>query len=136
MTVSQIEILPADAERDRQHAIWRQVDLVKRLSDRVVGVGPFGLGLDGVLTIIPGVGGLYSLGAGGFLIAQAVRSRASGFTIGRMAAYLLVDLATSEVPLVGDALDVLFPAHLMAARALQKDIERRHGPPEKKVSPA
>lgn len=114
---------------DHHHAIWRSVDKVKRLSDRVVGIGPFGVGLDGLLTWIPGVGGLYSLAAGGYLIVQAARAGASGFTIARMAAYLAVDVGTSEIPLIGDAIDFVLPAHLMAANALQKDIEARHGPP-------
>ena len=81
------------------------------------------------------MGGLYSVGAGGFLIVQAVRAKASGLTLGRMIAYLVVDAAMSEIPLLGDALDTVWPAHLMAARALQKDIEKRHGAPEKNVTP-
>lgn len=127
-----IEILPPlTAEAEKHHRIWRQVNIVKRASDKIVGIGPWGVGLDGILTWIPGVGGLYSVGAGGFLIAQALRANASGATIGKMIALLGVDAVTSEVPLVGDALDFFFPAHLMAAGILQADIEDRHGaPPE------
>jgi hypothetical protein len=46
-----------------------------------------------------------------------------------MAAYLGLDSVSSGVPLVGWALDTLFTGHAFAARALQKDIERRHGRP-------
>jgi hypothetical protein len=46
-----------------------------------------------------------------------------------MAAYLGVDSALDGVPLVGWALDTLFTGHAFAARALQKDIEKRHGRP-------
>jgi hypothetical protein len=45
-----------------------------------------------------------------------------------MGVYLVADSATSEVPFIGWAVDTLFPGHLMAAKALQKDIEARHGP--------
>jgi len=34
------------------------------------------------------------------------------------------------VPVLGWAVDTLFPGHLMAARALQKDIESKHGLPD------
>ncbi|HEY8618258.1 hypothetical protein [Phenylobacterium sp.] len=44
-----------------------------------------------------------------------------------MAAYLLADTGMSGIRFACWAMDTLFPAHLMAAKALQKDIERRHG---------
>jgi hypothetical protein len=37
--------------------------------------------------------------------------------------------ALTDFPVVGGALDTLFPGHLLAAKALQKDIEVRHGRP-------
>jgi hypothetical protein len=47
-----------------------------------------------------------------------------------MAAYLAADNLSDTVPVVGWAVDTLFPGHLMAAKALQKDIEARHGLPD------
>lgn len=108
--------------------IHASVEAIKRLSDRVVGVGPFGVGLDGILAWIPGAGGVYGVGAGAFLIVQAMRAKAAPFTLLRMLGYLAFDTATGAVPIVGDAVDFFFPGHLMAAKALQKDIEKRHGP--------
>ena len=124
-------VVPQAGEADRNHRIWRSVNVVKKLSDRVVGIGPFGLGIDGVLAWVPGFGPAYSIGAGAFLVAQALRSGASPATMARMVGYLAADTASSGVPFFGWAVDTLFPGHLMAATALQKDIEDRHGaPPE------
>ncbi|RZJ39698.1 MAG: DUF4112 domain-containing protein [Brevundimonas sp.] len=106
--------------------IWSNVEGVKKLSDRAIGIGPFGVGLDGLLTWIPIAGLVYSVGAGGWLMVQASRAKASPMTMARMLAYVGVDAATSEVPVIGDAIDFLFPGHLMAAKALQKDIESTH----------
>ena len=106
--------------------IWSNVEGVKKLSDRAVGLGPFGVGMDGLLTWIPVVGTVYSVGAGGWLLMQAVRARATPGTIARMCGYLGVDIATGEVPVAGDVVDFFFPGHLMAAKALQKDIESTH----------
>lgn len=126
-----MEVLePLSPEQARQHDIWRKVEVVRRLSDRIVGIGAFGVGLDGLLTWIPGVGGLYSAGAGGYLLYQAVRAKASAATIARMSALLGADLLTTEIPLIGDTIDFFLPAHLLAADALQKEIEARYGPPE------
>ena len=57
--------------------IWTNVEGVKKLSDRAVGIGPFGIGLDGLLTWVPLVGTAYSVGAAGWLLMQAVRVKKS-----------------------------------------------------------
>jgi len=118
-----------DDHRDRAHRAWRRAERIKQLSDRVVGFGPWGLGVDGVLAWVPVAGTVYSVGAAGLLLSEALQSGASRATLLRMAAYLGLDSVASGVPLVGWAIDTLFTGHAFAARALQKDIERRHGRP-------
>lgn len=116
--------------RHRAHEAWRSADTIKRLSDRVIGIGPFGLGLDALMAWVPGANVVYSVGAGAFLLVNAVKAGASAGTVAKMLAFLAADSATSTVPVVGWTVDMLFPGHLMAAGALQKDIEARHGAPE------
>ncbi|HWQ85709.1 DUF4112 domain-containing protein [Brevundimonas sp.] len=110
--------------------IWSNVEGVKKLSDRALGIGPFGIGLDGLLTWIPVVGTVYSVGAAGWLLIQAGKARATPSTLLRMVGYLGLDSATTAVgeviPFAPDVVDVFFPGHLMAAKALQKDIESTH----------
>jgi hypothetical protein len=118
------------SHRLKAHQAWRHAETIKRLSDRLIGIGPFGLGLDGVLAWVPGVGPIYSMGAGGLLLFHAMQARASAATLARMLVYVAVDTATDAVPVAGWAVDTLFPGHLMAAKALQKDIESRHGLPD------
>ena len=118
-----------ETERERAHLAWRRAERIRKLSDRVIGIGPWGLGLDGVLAWIPVAGTAYSLGGGGLLIYEAFKAGASNATIARMAAYLGLDSVSSGVPIVGWAVDTLFTGHAFAARALQKDIERRYGRP-------
>ena len=106
--------------------IWTNVDSIKKLSDRVIGIGPIGLGLDSLLTWVPVVSPLYSFGVGGFLVIQGIRARASVPTLLRMTGYMIADTATDAVPGAGSVVDMIFPGHLMAAKALQKDIESTH----------
>jgi hypothetical protein len=115
--------------RERAHSAWKSAETIKKVSDRVIGIGPFGVGLDGLLTWLPGAGIVYSLAAGGFLMVEALRGGASIITLARMLTYLGVDALTSEIPVVGDAVDFFWQGHLMAATALQKDVEDRHGAP-------
>lgn len=112
--------------------IWANVEGVKKLSDRVIGVGPFGIGMDGLLTWVPVVGTAYTVGAAGWLLVQAARAKASPGAIARMISYLGLEslvTAVGEIPFldfVPSVADVLFPGHLLAARALQQDIESTH----------
>jgi hypothetical protein len=123
--------------RERAHSAWKSAESVKKLSDRVIGIGPFGVGLDGILTWIPGAGIVYSAGASAYLLYLALGSGASIGTLARMAGYLGLDMLLSDFPVPGvsDFLDLLWQGHLMAANALQKDIEARHGiPADRQVS--
>ena len=117
-----------DVTRERAHQAWTNAERIKRLSDNLVKIGPWGIGLDGVLAWVPGANLIYSVGAGGLLIYEGIKSGASGWTLARMGAYVAANSAMAEIPLLGWAADTLFRGHLMAANALQKDIEARHGP--------
>lgn len=72
--------------QERAHRAWRSAERIKRLSDRLVGIGPFGIGLDAVIDWIPGLGPIYSAGAGALLVGHALSARASAATILRMVA--------------------------------------------------
>lgn len=117
-----------ETAKERAHRAWRNAGRIKRLSDDLIKIGPWGLGLDGVLAWVPAANILYSVGAGGLLLYEGVQAQASAWTLTRMAAYLIANSAMTEVPIIGWAMDTLFRGHLMAANALQKDIVARHGP--------
>ena len=106
--------------------IRRSVDDWRQISDRLFRVGPLKVGLDGILTWIPGVGDAYTLGAGAFLLAQAARAGASQECITRMALLIGVDAVVGSVPVAGDLFDMVFRAHARAADVLKDEIDRLH----------
>jgi hypothetical protein len=118
------QLTPAQA-----HRIWLTAERIKRVADRLVGLGPFSIGLDGLLAFVPVAGTLFSLGAGAWLILEGWRAGASAFTMARMGFYVGFRTAVSIVPVEGWLVDVLFRGHMFAANALQRDIERRFGLP-------
>jgi hypothetical protein len=122
-------------DRERAHLAWRRADRIRYLSDDLMRVGPVGVGIDGLIAWIPGAGTIYSVGAAALLFNEAVAAGASRATLLKMAGWLGLDSATSTVPIVGWAVDTLFRGHSMSAKALQKDIERRHGRPMTDVTP-
>lgn len=117
-----------ETDRDRAHRAWRNAERIKRLSDELIKIGPWGLGLDGVLAWVPVAGTVYSLGSAALLLYEGVKAKAAPWTLTRMAAYMAINSAMSDVPVIGWAMDTLFRGQFMAATALQRDIEARHGP--------
>jgi len=116
-----------DVTRERAHRAWRIADTVGQLSDNILKIGPWGIGLDGVLAWVPGANTVYSLGAGGLLFYEGIQAGASPATLIRMGLYITANSALTELPVFGWAADTLFRGHLMASRALKRDIERRFG---------
>jgi Domain of unknown function (DUF4112) len=117
-----------ETDRERAHRAWRNAERIKRLSDNLIKIGPWGLGLDGVLAWVPVAGTVYSLGSAALLLYEGVKAKAAPWTLTRMAAYMAINSAMSDVPVIGWAMDTLFRGQAMAANALQKDIVARHGP--------
>jgi hypothetical protein len=108
------------------HNIRLGVERIKNVSDRIVGVGPVGIGLDGILSWIPGAGFAYSAIAGMLLVGEGVRARAATGTLIHMAALLFVDtfLDVSPVPNPIAALaDTFFTGHKWSANLLLKHMD-------------
>jgi hypothetical protein len=116
--------------------IKRNVEQVRKVSDRVIGLGPFGVGVDGLISLLNtnpitaalgiSLNEIYTWGAGGWLIYQAAHARASGGVMARMLGYVAIDSVVSGIPFVGSLADLFFQGHQYAARALQREIDATH----------
>ena len=115
--------------RAEAHRIWITAERIKRVADRLVGLGPFSVGVDGLLAFVPVAGTAFSLAAGAWLLMEGVRARASTYTMARMLFYVGLRTVVSIVPLEGWLVDFFFRGHMFAANALQKDIAARFGEP-------
>ena len=101
--------------------------LVGRLSDSLVQIGPFSLGLDGVLSWVPGLGDLYSTLAGGFIVVQGARAGVSGAVLGGAALLIGCRTVVGAVPIAGSAFADFFTAHKWAAAMIVRAIDERLG---------
>ncbi len=110
-------------------SIRDSVSFVGRLSDSIVRLGPFSLGIDGVLSWIPGVGEIYSTLAGGFIVLQGFRAGAPLPTLAVATALLASRTLVSALPLVGAPVADVFTAHRWAAALIVRAIDRRLGEP-------
>jgi hypothetical protein len=112
------------AEPDLER-IRRSVLLIGRLSDGLIRIGPWGLGIDGVLSWIPGVGEIYSALAGGFILIQGARAKVPFHILLAAAAMLIGRMGFDAIPLGGPIAADLFIAHKWAARLVAKAIEKK-----------
>ena len=109
------------SEVDDARAVMKRVG---DLSDNIVGVGPFGIGLDGVLAWVPIVGTAYSLGAGGLLLYEGWRAKVGPARMGAAAAIMLSRTMVGVVPIFGDILVDLVRGHRISAKLLQRGVDR------------
>ena len=106
------------------HNIRLGVERIKNVSDRIVGVGPIGIGLDGILSWIPGAGVVYSGVAGSMLVLEGIRARAATGVLIHMAALLFVDTFLDVIPNPVTALaDTFFTGHKWSANLLLKHMD-------------
>lgn len=113
---------PAELKAIRDSVQW-----VGRLSDNIVRVGPFSLGVDGLLSWIPGVGELYSTLAGGFIVLQGARAGVPAAILVSAAALLVCRTLVSGVPVAGALFSDVFTAHRWAAGMIVREIDRQLG---------
>ncbi len=106
-------------------AIRASVELVGRLSDGLLRLGPLNLGLDAVFSWIPGLGEIYSAAAAGFLIVQGVRARVPVSTLALAGALMGGRTLITAIPVAGAAAADLLTAHRWSARLIVAAIDRR-----------
>jgi hypothetical protein len=109
----------------------RAIERIGGLSDNIIHIGPFGLGIDGVLAWVPGLGELYSLAAGGMLILLGFRARVPLSALVQV--FMAVGLRSAAgvpaaallgplYPISGAVVD-LFRAHKWSADMLARTID-------------
>jgi len=99
------------------------IERIAHISDNLIGFGPFGIGLDGILAWAPGIGELYSIGAGAALVIQGYRARVPASVL--VQAGLLVSARTlsNMFPVLGGVFVDLFRGHRRAAMLLVRAID-------------
>ena len=101
------------------------VAIVGRLSDSLVRLGPFRLGVDGVLSWIPGLGEAYSVLAGAFIIIQGFRAGVPLHILLICAGLMMSRTTISAIPLAGPMAADLFTAHRWSAKLVVRAIDAK-----------
>src|SRR5215813_10135947 len=81
------------------------------LMDDSVRIGRWGVGLDGFLGLIPGVGDMAGAAVSALIIARAMQSGISKSAVLRMVINVAVDSLVGAVPFFGDIFDFAFKSN-------------------------
>lgn len=98
-----------------------------RLLDEQFSIFGYRFGLDGLLGLIPGVGGILTLAGGAVMVTSAHRLHLSNAVKARIVAYTVFDALIGSVPVVGDIADFLFKAHKKSLNTIEKGLARQAG---------
>lgn len=114
---------------------YEAVDDFKGWADKLIPIPLLGgVGVDGLIALLntnpvtAAVGApadaTYSVLAGGYALLQGWRGRASPATLLRALLYMSADSIVSAIPVLGGYADFVYRGHAMAARAIQRDLEK------------
>ena len=79
--------------------------------DNSIPIGPWRIGLDGLVGLIPGIGDLSGTAVSTLIVIRAVMSGIPKATVARMVANLAIDALVGSIPLLGDLFDFTFKAN-------------------------
>jgi hypothetical protein len=89
-----------------------QAEQLAWLMDSSIAVGPFRIGLDALIGIIPGLGDLLTSLIGYWIVVRAMRSGVNRAAVMRMVLNLGIDALVGIVPVVGDFFDMAYKANM------------------------
>lgn len=95
------------ARRQRLHRLARLLDNAVHLP----GSQRIGIGLDGLLGLIPGLGDILGLALSSYIIVEGARLGASPSVLSRMLGNVALDATIGLVPVAGDIFDIAWQAN-------------------------
>lgn len=114
------------SERAREVDVELSRRLARVMDDAVTVPGTrFGIGLDAVIGLVPGIGDVVGSALSGVIVRDAIRARVPMRVLARMGLNLVVDALLGVVPGVGDVADVVHRANRKNVRLLLRELEKQ-----------
>jgi hypothetical protein len=79
--------------------------------DGLIPIGPWTIGLDGILGLVPGLGDLAGALIGMLIVLRAVQAGVPRVVIARMMTNIAIDTFVGSIPLLGDAFDFMYKSN-------------------------
>ena len=98
------------------------------LMDSSIRIGPFSIGLDGLIGLIPGFGDVVTNLMSAIIITRAMQHGVPKAAIMRMLLNLGIDTAVGSVPVVGDFFDFAYKANTKNMRIYRESLSGTRKP--------
>jgi len=82
------------------------------LMDESIRIGPWSVGLDGFLGLIPGIGDMAGAAVSALIIGRAMQSGISKSAVLRMVINVALDSLVGAIPFLGDVFDFAFKSNM------------------------
>ncbi|MDR7251121.1 hypothetical protein J2X46_000093 [Nocardioides sp. BE266] len=113
------------SERAREVDVRLSRQLAKVMDDAVTVPGTrFGVGLDAVIGLVPGIGDAVGSALSSVIVRDAILARVPMVVLARMALNLVVDALLGLLPGIGDLLDVAHRANRKNLHLLLRELEK------------
>ena len=110
------------------HDIRRRIERLEKLLENLLVVPGINrpVGLDALLSLVPGVGTVSGAALGTYLVWEARNLGLSKWQLARMNLNTLVDMAIGAIPVVGVIPDFFFRSNSRNLRIVRKHLDRHH----------
>ena len=98
------------------------------LMDESIQIGPWSVGLDPLIGLIPGVGDMAGAVISTIIIARAMKSGIPKSAVVRMVINVAVDSLGGAVPVVGDLFDFAYKSNVMNVQIYRKSLRGEREP--------
>ncbi len=120
---------------DKERASLEQARSIASWMDDKIKIGGFGVGLDGILGLIPVLGDLVSAAVGLYHAKLAMDLKLGSGTLAEIVMNLILDFAVGSIPLIGDLADFAYRSHRRNMKLIEKRLVQRLERPDANFRP-
>jgi hypothetical protein len=94
------------------------------LMDDMIRIGPYSLGLDGLIGLIPGFGDIAGAIVAMIIVLRAAQAGIPRIALARMVTNIAIDTFVGSIPIFGDAFDFAYKSNLKNLRIYEDSLRR------------
>lgn len=117
-----------DSRRTDPASIRQRVETLEKLLERMFVVPGINqpVGLDAILSLIPGVGSVSAAALGSYIVWEARNLGLSKWQMARMSANTGFDMLLGAIPVIGVVPDFFFRSNSRNLRIIRKHLDKHH----------